>query len=325
VRETYSSLLLATQNYCIDPETTSKTALSPSSTLLARLINDTVQYLYDEVSNYKSQPLPYTFSTAASETYYHIPPNLLRVESLTMTIGDVKYPLKPINSQAKWDQFQQLSITSSDVPQYYFMRQNDLGIYPTPADVKTCTLVGNFLPTRLSVADYVTGTVVVANDSAVVTGTTTVFTEEMIGRWFCKTDSSGLPVGSWYKVSSFSSTTVIGLESVFEETSLSGANYMIAQTPEIPEELHQYIPYRAAATYYATARTNPGHAQTLLNYFFTGDFLNPNRGGGIKSGVLGVINKYKNLGRSNSQITKLHKGDYDNSGWEWATTLTEAA
>ena len=324
MRETYSTLLQTTQDLCIDPETSSKTALSASSAFLARQLNDTIQYLYGEISNYKTQPLPKTFSTVASQTYYHIPSGLIQLESLTIAIGDVNYPLRPINSQATWDKFQQLDITSSDVPQYYFMRQYDFGIFPQPGDVYTGTIVGNFLPQRMSVVDYDAGTVVVSQNDATVTGTNTVFTAAMVGRWFCEADSSGNAVGRWYKITSFSTTTSIELETVFEEVSLSGASYLIAQTPEIPEEMHQYIPFRAAANYYATLRRDPNQAQALMNYFFTGDYANPNRGGGIKGGILGIINRYKNTGRSNTQINRLHKANYNHWRDErWASVLSE--
>ena len=325
MRETYSTLLQTSQDFCIDDETSTTSGLSASSTFLARQINSTIQYLFQEIRNYKSQPLPKTMSTVEDQIYYHYPPNLLSIESVTLEIGEIDYPLMVINSRAKWDQLQQLDITSSTVPQYYFPRQSDFGIYPTPTeDDLTVTLVANYLPSRLSVIDYVTGTVAVTQNSVTVTGTDTTFTAAMVGRWFCETDSDGNTVGNWYKISAYSSATSITLESVFEESSLSGSTYIIAQSPEIPEELHEYIPYRAAASYYATIRRDSEQAQRLMNYFYTGDYYNPNRGGGIRGGVLGIINRYKNTGRANSQIANLHKQMSGSISEVWATTLEEA-
>ena len=324
MKETYSTLLQQCKDLCIDDETTTTTGLSASSTFLAREINSTIQYLFQEIRNYKTQPLPKTMTTVEDQTYYHNPPNLLNIESLTMTIGDVDYPLNVIGSQKEWNRLQQLDITSSTVPQYYFPRQSDFGIYPTPADAYTVTLVGNYLPKRLTVADYDDGTVSTTQNDATVTGSGTAFTSAMVGRWFCETDSSGLTIGNWYRITSFASTTSLELESVFEETALSGSSYVIAQSPEILEELHQFIPYRAAATYYATIRKDTEQAQRLMNYFYTGDFYNLNRGGGIKGGILGVINRYKNTGRSNSQIANIHK---QRGGWRreaWTVTLETA-
>lgn len=324
MKETYSTLLQTAQDLVIDDKSTTQTSLSAPSAFLARENNNTIQYLFQQLRNYKTIPTPKTMSTVEDQIYYHYPPGLLNLESIAMTIGDINYPLKPINSQATWDHFQQLDITSSGVPQYYFPRQYDFGIYPTPAeDDLTVTLTGSYLPRRLSIADYDTGTVVVTQNSQTVTGTDTTFTAAMVGRWFCEADSNGLTTGNWYKIGAFTSSTVITLQSYFEETSLSGATYIIGQSPEIPEELHQYIPYRSAANYLATTRRNPTKAQTLLNYFYTGDYSNNNRGGGIKGGILGIINRYNNTGRSNSQLVRLNKKNYNHWRDErWAITLS---
>jgi hypothetical protein len=70
-------------------------------------------------------------------------------------------------------------------------------------------------------------------------------------------------------------------------------------------------------------RKDPEQAQRLLNFFYTGDFFNPNRGGGIKGGVLETINRYKTLGRNNSQIVNLHKDARTTKAEEaWSTTLS---
>ena len=324
MRETYSSLLQTTKDFCVDDDSSTTSGLSATSTLLARLINHAIQFIFSKIKNYKTQPSPKTMKSVEDQIYYHYPPGFLSIESITMAIGDVDYPLTVVNSQQKWDELQQLDIASSEVPQYYFPRQSDFGIYPTPnEDDLVVTLVGNYLPQRMSVADYTTGTVAVVANSATVTGTDTAFTAAMVGRWFCEI-TDGLPTGNWYRISSYASATVIGLESVFEETSLSGASFVIAQSPELPEEVHEFIAFRAAATYYATIKRNPGQAQALLNYFWTGDFGNPNRKGKIEGGLAGVISEYKNTGRSNSQIVQIHGSGTNKTNEIWATTLSEA-
>lgn len=324
MRETYSTLLQQAQDLCVDSTTTTVTGVSASSTFLARNINSTIQWLFQQIKNYKTQPLPRTFSTVIDQIYYHYPPGILSLESVTITIGDEPIPLIPITSQAVWDRFQETPI-SGDFPQYYFPRQSDFGIWPTPSAVRTGTVVGNFLPQRISVSDYSAGTVVVAQNSLTVTGTSTTFTAAMVGRWFCETDADGLSIGNWYRIAAFTSTTVLTLESYFEETSLSGSTYVIAQSPELPEELHEFIPYRAAAAYYRGPRRDTERAQEYMNYFYTGDDGNPNRGGGIKGGVLGIINEYKNKGRANRQTVSLHKVYNGYIPESWRTTLEEAA
>lgn len=326
-RETWSSLLQTTQDLCVDATTTSTTSISSSDVFLARNINNTIQYLFGLIKNYKTQPLPRTFQTDPDQTdprFYHYPPGLLSLESVTIaTSNDIQQPLRIINSQQTWDRYQEFPQTA-DFPQYYFPRQYDFGIWPTPSAVRTGTVVGNYLPQKLSIGDYSSGTVTVGQNTITVTGLGTTFTADMVGRWFCQTDSTGIPVGNWYRVSAFSSTTVLTLESYFEEAGLSASNYVIAQSPELPEELHEYIPYRAAAAYFRGPRRDGERAQEYMNYFYTGDDANPNRGGGIKGGVLGVLNEYKNKGRGNSPIATLNHARDSYIPEAWKTTLTEA-
>ncbi len=323
MRETYNTLLQATKDLCVDGSTTTTTSLSSTEAFLIRNINSTIQFIFTKIKNYKSQPLPVTFSTVIDQKFYHNPPGLLSLESVTVNVGgNMEKPLKLISSQATWDKFQEIP-TSGDFPEYYFPRQNDFGIFPTPSVVRTGTIVGNYLPRMLTVPDYTDGTVVVTNNSQTVIGTNTTFTVAMVGRWFCETDTSGNAVGNWYRISGFNSTTVLTLETVFEESTLSGSTYIIAQSPELPEELHEFIPYRAAAAYYRGPRRDVAIAQEYMNYFYTGDDGNPNRGGGIKGGILGAISEYKRTGRGNSGLIEMHKTNNGYIPENWRTTLTE--
>ena len=321
MRETFSTLLQTTQNFCIDDSTSSTSGLTDTSTFLTGRINDSIQFLFNLTRNYKSIALPKTMTTVADQIYYHYPPGMMNIESVTLTIGDVDYPLRVINSQEKWDQLQELDITSASVPQYIFPRRDDFGIYPTVDDAYTVTLVGNYLPVKISTADYTTGTVSITQNDETVTGVGTTFTSAMIGRWFV-----GNSDGNWYRVASYSSATSIELESAFEGTSLSGDSYIIGQSPDLPEEMHQFIPYQAAASYYSTVRRDPEQAQRLLNYFYTGDYYNTSRSGKIEGGILNIINRYKNTGRSNSQLNRLHKGDFNQWRREaWAAQLSPSS
>lgn len=327
MRETYSRLLQTTKDFCVDDGTVSTTELSSTALFLANQINNTISYLYQKIKNYKTQSLPYTLSTVADQIYYHYPPRTQSVVSAVVTVGDINYPLTIIHSQEHWDKLQQTTVAASTIPLYAFPRQYDFGIYPTPDAAYTTTLLVNQLPSRLSVVDESQGTIAVSQNGTTVTGTNTAFTSAMVGRWFCITDTDGIPTGNWYKVKTYSSSTSISLETVFEESSVSGARYVIGQSPEIPEELHEYIPYRAAAIYYSTMRREPQKAQELLNFFYTGDFTKTSRTGKMDGGVLGVVSEYKHMGRGSSPINMMGKSVKGFiSPWQeaWATTLTEA-
>lgn len=327
MRETFGTILKTTQNYCIDDETSSSNSLSDSRTFLKREINKSVQYIQRKLNMYKTRGTPKTMSTVADQIYYHYPPGLNNIVSATMDIGDRHYPMEILSNQMVWDRYQEVEILANRILQYVFPRQYDFGIYPTPGDVYTVTLVGNYLPQRMSAEDYNDGTVSVSQNSQTVTGSGTTFTSNMVGRWFCEANSDGDAIGNWYKISAFGSTTSLTLQSFFEESSLSASNYVIGESPEIPEEAQEFIPYKAAASYYATVRKDPEQAQKLLNYFFTGDFANPRRSGKLEGGILDIVSRYKNEGRGASPLIRMHKGQYDGRNpfdERWSTTLTSA-
>ena len=225
MRETFSTLLQTAQDLCVDATSTTTTSLSDTQTFLTNQINTTVQYLFGLVKNYKSQPLPRTFSTVVDQDFYHFPPGLLSIDSLTIAIGDIQKPLKVVSSVDQWNKLREIPNTG-DFPEYYFPRQSDFGIWPTPSIARTGTLVGNYLPSRMTVEDYTDGTVAVSQNSRTVTGTTTVFTSAMVGRYFCQADSNGVAVGNFYRISAFTSSTEITLETFFEEGTITGSKYI---------------------------------------------------------------------------------------------------
>lgn len=322
MRETYGTLLQTSQDYCVDDKTSSMTNLSSTKTFLKKEINKTVRFIHSRVRNYKTQALPSTMSTVADQIYYSYPPNIDSIESATMTVGSIAYPLVTVDSQQEWNNLQQITIAASTIPKYIFPRKYDFGIFPTPSAAYTVTLVPNTMPSDMSADDYTTGTVATTQNSQTVTGSSTTFTAAMVGRYFSGADSDGIANGSWYRISAFGSTTSLTLQSVFEETALSGAKYIIGESPEIPVELHELIPYRVAGTYQLTRRSNPTKAQPFFNMFFTGDPANGNRSGRIEGGLIGAIQRYKAKGRDNSGITYMNKQQFNYFDERWSITLT---
>jgi hypothetical protein len=325
MRETFSTLVQATKDYVVDDSVTSNSNLSNTEKFIKAEINKTVRYMYGMFKAYRTRPLPKTATTVADQIYYGYPPGLNVPESITITIGDVNYPMTPIYSQQDWNKLQQISVQADTIPKYYFLRQRDFGVYPTPQDAYTLTLVGNYVPTNMTVDDYVTGTVAITQNAQALTGTDTVWTASMLGRWFTPTDSNGVSNGSWYPISTFTNTTSMTIQGYYEETALSGSTYLIGESPELPEELHELIPYRAAATYMATIRRSAEKAQPLLNFFYTGDFNNPNRNEKINGGFLGYIQQFRLTLGDNSQLINMGEVNQDNTTWRneaWGTTLS---
>ena len=317
MRETLTSLILTSQNYEVDASTTSSTALSDTKTFNKKEINNVCRLIYDKFKNYKVQKQQ-TASTVASQQYYHLPPDFLRLEAATVTVGSVAYPLQVVDSPESWKDLNQVDFSGNVFPQFIFPRRDDFGIWPIPTSVNTITLDYNYMLKDLVNEDYTTGTVAVTNNSATITGTDTTRTDNMVGRWFRATDD-----GDWYRLATFTSTTSMALESVFEGSTDTSSNYVIGDSPEIPSETHQYIPWAVAAAYLAGPKREVVKAQTYQNYFFTGDFSNTSRrlkdaGGGI----LGVLKDYMSRGRSNSQLVRRNQKIGSRFDERWSTTLS---
>lgn len=280
------------------------------------------QMILSKLRNFTTQT-PQTASTVADQQYYHYPPGLAGIDSITITVGSIKWPLEPIYSQSTWDQLNAIAITGSVYPQFYFQRRDDFGIWPIPSDAHTMTL-NNFIRDRnITIADYTDGTVAVTSDSATITGTDTTWTAAMVGRWFCVTSESNTGQGLWYRVKTFSSSTSLVLESVFEGATGSSLTYRIGQSPEIPEEGHVLLLDGPTSDFYAGRRSEIEKSTWFNNKFWTGDGQNSSRDEGddkIAGGLIGLMRMYKSRDKRRLILRQPQRSLPNNK--LWATTIS---
>jgi hypothetical protein len=101
---------------------------------------------------------------------------------------------------------------------------------------------------------------------AIVTGSGTTWTRDMIGRAFRITQTTAANGGDgyWYSIGAYYDATHIGLTTPYEGTAITAgsAAYTIGQVPIIPEAYQMAIIYRAAAIYWST--NNPANPNTEL-------------------------------------------------------------
>lgn len=210
-----------------------------------------------------------TFSIAASQQFYQMPEDCIRIKSLTIlsaTGSTITYPLTEIASEVEWQELN-LRTQSSGFPFYYYVRGNDeFGIWPIPSAAVTSggTLAYERRMRDMSADDYSAGTITLTNASATVTGSGTTFTALMVGRSLHVTDPSG--DGMWYKISAFTSTTSVTLENTYAGTSGSSLAYSIGELPDIPEEFHEALIDYAMYRYYRRRR-DLGTAKEMKSTF----------------------------------------------------------
>ncbi|HEC65536.1 MAG TPA: hypothetical protein ENI23_09590 [bacterium] len=317
-RQTLSSILLTSQNYVSDAETSSKTALSDTQTFLKKEINNGMRLIFNRLRMHEIQRVQ-TASTVADQQFYHKPPDFGTLQVATLTVGGIAYPLEIVDSYNQWNILNETTFTGASIPQFIFVRRDDFGIWPIPANSSdTITLTYNLLQKDLINIDYTDGTVSTTQNDATVTGSGTTFTAGMVGRWF-KADSDG----EWYRITSFTNSTSIELESVFEGTAVSGDTYIIGESPEIPTELHELLPHFAAAKFYAGPRRDATKAQEQLNYFYTSDFFNTSRRmNNAAGGLLYAVARYAAGGRSNSRLVRKLRSPVSRYDERFRTTLS---
>jgi len=279
------------------------------------------QLILARMKNYMTTQT-YTASTVASQQYYHYPSDVVGVDDVVITVNSRLYPLEPIYGQHGWNYLNAIPFQATTFPSFIFARRDDFGIWPIPQGAYTITFNYFSRDRNLTIADYTAGTVAVTGNSVTVTGTGTTFTAAMVGRWFEITDATNTGKGYWYRVSAFTSTTVITLESVFEGATGSSLTYRIGQTPEIPEEGHVILVDGVTADFYSGFKNDQETAQRFENKFWTGDRNNIQRDTGdenIAGGLIGLINRYS----SRDDRRLIHKGARPLVADKiWAQTLT---
>ena len=293
-------------------------AVSTVANFIKQHLNQRYHIIQRKLRGFIQTDLPQTTVTVEDQQRYHYPPNIYPpITSATLEVGGVKYPLDIVHSQKQWDSLNQISYSGTTIPQYIFPMRDHFELWPIPQeDDDDITLIASMLDRDMTIEDYTTGTVTVANNSATVTGAGTTFTAAMVGRWFQTTNDQ-----YWYRIAGFTSTTVITLETVFEGTSGALQAYTIGETPELPPELHELLPVGVAADFYAGPRKDFASAQAMNNYFWTGDYSNSLRTlKDAAGGVLGAQKQYSN--RGGSRI--IHKGGskVDLYNDRWTSTLS---
>ncbi len=260
------------------------------------------QMVLAKMANYRTQKV-FTDNTAVNTQYYSYPVGMVNIETVTVAVGSITYPLTVINNQFTWDSLNSIPFQPTTFPRFIFPRLNDYGIWPIPQGVYPITFNYHYRDRNLSVPDYTTGLVAVSSSSNpnAITGTGTTWTPAMVGRWFSVTDPTEPGQGYWYRILSYVSATSLVLYQNWQGSTGSGLTYVIGETPEIPEEMHIALAHGATADYFSNIKNDEATAARWENRFWTGDPSNASRKFGdndVIGGLIGGINKYEDRNES---------------------------
>lgn len=199
-----------------------------------------------------------TTTTLSGSRAIKLPPNYIRIHTVVAIVGNQEYPIYPEESQEAWTE-RVYNNRSSSRPTTYFIRPRfgvagtELLLDPIPSNSTTTIKIYYSANARdLANDQYTTGTVAVTNDSPTVTGTGTVFSQAMEGRYFRVGGENG--DGMWYRITDYVSGTSITLENDWQSYNISGKSFVIAEAFALPEDLQMAPIYYAMWHYYAGDR-----------------------------------------------------------------------
>ena len=147
--------------------------------------------------------------TFPSQQFYNLQANIRKINTVYINVGGssgFNWPVKECPTEQFWDNLNMTNNITSDIPQYFFFRNNQLGLYPRPASgYNPITITGQVEVTSISVADYTTGTITTAPYPLTLTGTL------VIGALAATLNATfGLPTGT-YQLTTSGGDTVLAL------------------------------------------------------------------------------------------------------------------
>lgn len=203
-----------------------------------------------------------------------LPQYVDKVASVYVRVGTYNYAPRECPSRSTWDRLN-LTTVSSDIPQWWYVYDGKLGLYPKPSTSgNIITVNAEIIPKDLTITDYTTGGILTTVlGSATVTGTGTTWTASMAGRWLkiTESDTANKGDGYWYQILSVASATSLTLVRPYAGTAITTGNaaYSISQCSILPEPYQDLPIYGACRTYFTSVNPEPTRAQLYENLFQT--------------------------------------------------------
>lgn len=192
-----------------------------------------------------------TANLVLNQQYYQFASEILRISEIRVLNGTSYYQPTLVTDELEWNMLNSI-VVSGSIPTHYYVRGfNEVGLYPVPSANVTNGLIVSYEPQHVDLTedDFTTGTVTVTNGSVTITHSAAGFLPEMVGRWFQVTDGTD---GKWYKIASYTSTTVMSLENYYEGIGGSGRSFRIGEVMKIPNAYQDAPVYFAAERFYMT-------------------------------------------------------------------------
>lgn len=195
--------------------------------------------------------------TTTTSDIYNLPENFHKAINLYVTVGTTRYVAEQVYDEGAWQTLKRrTSGSTSNYLTHVFYRQLTFEIYPTPADAgNTMRLAYEAISKDFSADDYTTGTITtLANGGTSVTGSSSVWTSAMEGRYF-KIDADP----QWYRITDVDSNTALTIANPYQGTAISAGSesYTIGEVPRTPAATHIFPVYFALWKHFEGIRRDP--------------------------------------------------------------------
>ena len=150
----------------------SQNSSTQNSTLFKSMINDEHRKL---LQDYFFNERSVTIATVAGQQFYPLPYNYSKLKTGTTTIGNLKWTPTEVLSRRDWDQLNTITNYTSDIPNNFYIWNNQFGLWPAPSSTgQIITFNYQIRVPDLTFTDYATGTVSATNTGG-VTSTSNLF------------------------------------------------------------------------------------------------------------------------------------------------------
>lgn len=220
-------------------------AATATTTLIKALLNEGIRFVTD-TCDLEYGRTEATDTTVASQQGYLLPVNMLRPNSVMLTISSTKYNPVEISDKSEWESINSTS-PKGDTPLYWFYDQEERKIefYPTPTSAgNTITIRGFKKRYEITAADT-TGTASVTSGARAVTSGTLTFTSAMVGQYiqFANTDF-------FYEITAFTSANAVTIRENALKT-IAASSSTVGEVIPLPDGHEKIVMYYAIAQYYA--------------------------------------------------------------------------
>jgi len=201
-----------------------------------------------------------TTTAATQATALPYDTDIVREISVTPTGQTKRYTPEIVRNARYWDELN-LSLFSSDIPQYVYVFSGSVYLWPTPVSSGNSIRVTQ--KTRVidqNIADITSSTITTATNGSTTMVLSGGLTSNMVGMWIrpTYTGAANTGDGNAYQIAGVTNSTTCTLTRAYGGSSISGgtAACTIGQVSLLPEAL-QLTPWRAAAAKYWETNTDP--------------------------------------------------------------------